>query len=130
MVSTFKSGYESISVWAAFLLKGQTPLIRIDGNLNQSKYLKILQDELLPFSEKYHEGKHNMIFQQDGCGPHHAKSVASFLEAEVIELLQWPAQSPDLNPIENAWAILKRNLRRSSTYPTSKDALFDRLSEV
>ncbi len=68
--------------------------------------------------------------QQDGCGPHRAKYVASFLEAEGIEILQWPPQSPDLNPIENAWAILKRNRRRSSTYPTSKDALFDRLSEV
>ncbi len=37
MVPTFKSGFESISVWAAFSLKGRTPLIRIEGSLNQTK---------------------------------------------------------------------------------------------
>ncbi len=71
-----------------------------------------------------------MIFQQDGCVPHRAHSISSFLEAEDITLLQWPAQSPDLNIIENAWAMLKRELRRNSTYPPSKDSLFNRLSEI
>ena len=71
-----------------------------------------------------------MIFQQDGCGPHRTNSVRSFLDAEGIQLLSWLAQSPDMNPIENAWAILKRNLRKQSTYPTTKDALFQRLSDV
>ncbi len=48
----------------------------------------------------------------------------------VWRLLQWTAQNHDLNPIENALAILKRNLRRQSTHPTTKEGLFARLSQV
>ncbi len=56
--------------------------------------------------------------------------MRTFLEAKQISLLPWPAQSPDMNPIENAWAMLKRNLREQNRYPTSKDSLVERLSEV
>ncbi len=55
---------------------------------------------------------------------------ASGLEAEGIELFPYPAQIPDINPIENAWTILKRSLLQKSTYPRSRDDLFNRLSEI
>ena len=71
-----------------------------------------------------------MIFQQDGCGPHRGKSLSTFSEAEVFELLQCPAQSPNLNPIENDWAMQYCNLRQHSTYPTWEGDLFTPLSEV
>ncbi len=129
-VPTFKSGYQSISVWATFSIYGRTPLIRIEGTLNQQKYIKILREQLLPFASTFHGGTNCFIFQQDGCDPHRAKSVRSYLDAEGIELPPWPAQIPDMNPIKNTWAILKRNLRQQSMYPTSKDCLFTRLSEV
>ena len=95
-----------------------------------NKYIKILQEKLLPFSEKYHRSKQNLICQQVCCVSHRAKAVSYFLEAAGIVLPQGPAQCPDLNSIENASAVVKRELRRSSTYPTSKDALFIRLSEI
>ncbi len=97
-------------------MKGRTPLIRIDGYLNHQKYIKI-------FSINYHGSKRNLIFQQDGCGPRRAGAVSKYLKEEGIKLLPWPAHSPDMNPIENAWVILKRNLRQYSTYPASKNAL-------
>ena len=71
-----------------------------------------------------------IIYQQDGCGPHRAKSVRTFLEAKGIRLLPRPAKRPDMNPIENAWTILKRKMRQEYKYPTSDGDLFDRLSEI
>ena len=111
-------------------MKRCTPLIRIDGTLNQHKYISILDDYLLLFADTYHSETTDFIFQQDGCGPHKTKAVRTFLEAKQISVLPWHAQSPDMNPIENAWAMLKRNLPEQNRYPTSKDSLFERLSEV
>ena len=65
------------------------------------------------------------FYQQDGCGQHRAKSVAAFLETEKVEVLPWPTQSPDLNPIENVWGTMKRKLRELHTYLSTSDALSD-----
>ena len=101
LVPTFKSGFVSISVWAAFSARGRTPLIRINGTLNKEKYQTILESVLKPFIQKYHAGNNQFIFQQDGCGLHRAKSIKACIDANRINLMNRPAQSPDLNPIEN-----------------------------
>ena len=127
LVPTFKSGYQSISVSAASSICGRTRLIRIEGNLNQHKYIEILKSNLLPFAQQYHVGTGNIIFQQDGCDPDRGMPVKAYLDGEDIKVLPWPAQIPDMNPIENPWAILKRNLRKESAYPTSKAELFEKV---
>ena len=70
-----------------------------------------------------------LCIQQDNCGAYKAKSVRAYMDATGINLMVWPAQNPESNPIENAWALLKRRLRQRTTYPTNADNLFDALCE-
>jgi len=129
MVPTFKSGNASLCIWGMFSAHGRSPLVRISGTLNQHKYINILQQYVLPFKTTVYPSNAAFTYQHDGCGPHRAKRVGEFLNANGVDVLPWPAQSPDLNPIENV-AIMKRRLRERSKYPTTPDSLFLVLCEI
>ena len=75
--------------------------------MNHEKYKNVLQSHLLPFIHNFHGGFSSFVFQQDNSGAHKAKSVGAYMDATGISLIEWPAQSPDLNPIENAWASVE-----------------------
>ncbi len=63
----------------------------------------------------------DFIFQQDLAPVHTAKSTKSWLNDHGVGVLDWPANSPDLNPIENLWGIVKRKMR--SKIPKNADKL-------
>ena len=130
MVHTFKSGYVTLSVWGMFSARGRSKLVQLTGTLNQEKYKMILEKYVLPFMKTCHSGDGNFIYQHDGCSAHRAKSVSAYLTENGVDVLPWPAQSPDLNPIENVWSIMKRRLRALHTYPSNRDALFAQLCKI
>src|SRR5262249_15042686 len=72
-------------------------------------YQMALQEGLLPV----YDG--TLRFQQDNSGLHNAASTQTWLQEHGVEYIDWPPFSPDLNPIEHAWALLKRAIRRK--YP-------------
>ncbi len=75
---------------------------------------------MLPSSDKLY-GDADLIFQQDLAPAHTAKGTKSWFNDHDVTVLDWPANSPDLNPIENLWGIVRRKMR--DTRPNNADEL-------
>ena len=98
-IATIKQD-KKIMVWGCFAASGVGNLYRISNNLNAERYVNILNTQLLPTSTKLFLDE-NFIFQQDNDPKHTANVAKQWINRHHIETLDWPPQSPDLNPIEN-----------------------------
>ncbi|GFS83690.1 transposable element Tcb1 transposase [Trichonephila clavipes] len=109
-----------IMVWGGIGYYSRTPLVRIVGALNSKRYIsEVLEPVVL-----YLQGLVTAIFQQDNAQPHVARIVQSFFVNHQIELLPWPARSPDLSPIENMWSMVAQRLTQISTPAATQDQLW------
>lgn len=112
--TTIKFGGGSVMVWAGISGVGCTQLVEVDCRLNAARYCSLLHETLLPFIAQ-REPTTNIILQQDNAPCHAARLTTKWLQDHAIETLQWPPQSPDINPIENVWGMLKHHLKNVIT---------------
>ncbi len=91
---------QSVMIWAAVMYAGVGPLCFLKSTVNAAVYQEMLQHFMLPSADKVY-GDADFIFQQDLAPADTAKGTKSWFNDHSVTVLDWPANSPDLNPIEN-----------------------------
>ena len=114
-------------VWGGISFHGKTYLVAIEGNLNGNRYLiEIIQPVIMPFMATMGS---NAVYQDDNARPHRARAVEAFVIQQQINTMDWPACSPDLDPIEHVWYKLGRAIRKRLTLHSTLRNLRQRLLE-
>lgn len=88
--------------------------------MDQFEYIKILEEIMLHYAEE--EMPLKWVFQQDNNPKYTSKWATPWFQLKRIEVMEWPAQSPDINPIENLWGDIKNAI--SEANPKNWHCLF------
>jgi len=106
-----------------------------DGKMNAEEYCEIIMDgEMFDFWMQGSEELGALLMMEDGAAYHQGCATVRRKELEKDGWIgwgpgSWPSNSPDLNPLENLWHVLRSNIRKRKTQPRTKEALIEALQE-
>jgi DDE superfamily endonuclease len=118
--------------WSCFWQGELGPLVALPkGKVDSSKYCEILEENLFPFYMAV-KGVLNdePWFMDDNAPVHESAETRAFKEGLDIRTLEWPSQSPDLNPIENLWKFWKDRIQKADPFPTNRQELIAAAQEA
>ena len=104
---------------------GPGPLVRLHGRINEAVYKEMLRQHVLPTLRS--AANQPTIFMQDNAPCHTAKSIKTFFTEEILTVMDWPAQSPDMNPIENVRTLLNERIKNRN--PSNVEELWTYLKQ-
>uniref|UniRef100_A0A1B0DQ35 Tc1-like transposase DDE domain-containing protein n=1 Tax=Phlebotomus papatasi TaxID=29031 RepID=A0A1B0DQ35_PHLPP len=129
IIPTLKFGGGSLMMWGCMTYNGVGFACQIVGRMNAEAYVNILDNNFIPTLDSFMLDCSDIIFQQDNNPKCTSRLAKSWFDENSIEVLEWPAQSPDLNPIEHLWSYLKRKLLSYETTPESIHELWKRIRD-
>ena len=108
---------------------GVGELYFIEGNMNSNRYCEILQQSMIPSLQKL--GR-RAVFQHDNDPKHTSKTTTALLKRLRVKVMDWPNMSPDLNPIEHLWGMLKRKVevRKVSNIRQLRDVVMEERKSI
>ncbi|CAB5385642.1 unnamed protein product [Rhizophagus irregularis] len=110
--------------WGCFSWVGMGPLVPLTGRITGAIHRETLANYAIPTVKSHAKKiKKKIFFQENNALVHIAKIARSFLTSSNIELFPWPAQSPDMNPIENIWSYIEVKIRQRDSQPSSVSQL-------
>lgn len=119
IIETQKFRGNSFKLWAGVCGATKTRVMSCEGSLNSEAYIRILDQAVLPL---WQNGTINQVLH-DKCTSHKSKQTTDWLDQHGIKIVLLPTNSPDLNPIENVWRILKQKLSNLGTKNLTKRQL-------
>ncbi|KHJ81081.1 hypothetical protein OESDEN_19235, partial [Oesophagostomum dentatum] len=98
---------QKVNVWGGISWEGATALAIIDGKVHVDSriFCQIMEDFYLPFASLAYNGKCRLAHDNDA--KHKSRYTLSWMEDHGVTCIDWPPESPDLNPIEKVWHHLK-----------------------
>lgn len=121
-------GGGSVMVWGAFNAMGRLQIRFTSSKMKSADYIEVLKASLLPFCRQFRRIK--FVYQQDNAAIHTSRETKHWFEQERISVLDWPAISPDLNPMENLWAIMVHRIYANNRQFATVNELKDAIQEV
>jgi transposase len=104
---------QKVHVWGAISYKGLVGLHSFQNIMNSDYYIEILENNFIDNATRQFNNKWQL--QQDNDPKHQSSTTKKWLDENVPQVLDWPSNSPDLNPIENLWNIVKHRTEKRKT---------------